>query len=45
MSDQSERTRRAAVWYNLTVQERWNVPILIRLFGLLAVGGVFFSQV
>ena len=42
MSEQSERSRLWAVWYNLTVTERWNVPILIGLFAVLVSAGFFF---
>lgn len=42
MSDQSERSRLATVWYNLTVEERWNAPILVGLLCVLAVAAAFF---
>ena len=41
MSDSSERRRLAGVWYNLTVEERWDGPILLALFAVLTGGGVF----
>jgi hypothetical protein len=45
MSDSSERTRLANVWYNLTVHERWNGPILIALFAVLIAGGLYFVSI
>jgi len=42
MSDHSERNRLAGVWYNLTVVERWNLPILVLLFAVLIGGGIYF---
>jgi hypothetical protein len=41
MSEHTERGRLAGVWYNLTVVERWNVPILLFLFAVLIGGGIF----
>jgi hypothetical protein len=41
MSEYSGRSRLAEVWYNLTVEERWNAPILLFLFAVLIGGGIF----
>jgi len=41
MSESSERSRLRGVWYNLTVVERWNLPILLFLFSVLIGGGLF----
>jgi hypothetical protein len=40
MSERSEHRRLAGVWYNLTVEERWNAPILLFLFAVLIGGGI-----
>ena len=40
MSERSERSRLAGVWYNLMVVERWNAPILLFLFAVLIGGGI-----
>ena len=42
MSDHSERSGLAGIWYNLTVVERWNLPILVLLFAVLIGGGIYF---
>ena len=41
MNERTERSRLVGVWYNLTVVERWNVPILLFLFAVLIGGGIF----
>ena len=41
MSERTERSRLTGVWYNLTVVEPWNLPILLLLFALLIGGGIF----
>jgi hypothetical protein len=38
-----EHNRLAGVWYNLTVTERWNVPILLVLFAVLIGAGLVFA--
>jgi hypothetical protein len=41
--ENQERNRLAGVWYNLTVTERWNVPILLVLFAVLFGAGLVFA--